>query len=240
MLIYPAIDLLGGRCVRLFQGDYRQETVYADDPAAMAQYLEDHGFTHLHLVDLEGAREKKVIHWPQIAAILHTTNLTVDFGGGIRTREEVERLFDLGIDKVNIGSLAYREPELFSEWISAFGASQIILSADVRDGFIATHGWQTTESMALVDYIANMQSRGIRWLTVTDISKDGAMAGPATELYREISQAFPGQNLIASGGIRHLEDVEAVRAAGCTGAIIGKAIYEKTIDLTALVQLQTS
>ncbi|HPG08370.1 MAG TPA: 1-(5-phosphoribosyl)-5-[(5-phosphoribosylamino)methylideneamino]imidazole-4-carboxamide isomerase [Saprospiraceae bacterium] len=240
MLIFPAIDMLGGQCVRLFQGDYSQETVYANDPVAMAQTLENAGFTHLHLVDLEGAKAKKVIHWNQVEGILKRTRLIVDFGGGIRNREEVERLFELGVDKVNIGSLAYREPELFTSWIEVFGADRIILSADVRDNYIATHGWQATESTLLSDYIADMESRGINWLTVTDISKDGAMSGPATELYRSVCQTFPGQKLIASGGIRNLDDVMAVDDAGCRGAIIGKAIYEKTIDLTALVQLQTS
>ncbi|GAB4405140.1 MAG: 1-(5-phosphoribosyl)-5-[(5-phosphoribosylamino) methylideneamino]imidazole-4-carboxamide isomerase [Bacteroidia bacterium] len=236
MRIIPAIDLIDGTCVRLETGDYRRKTVYHEDPVAVAQQFEAAGLRHLHLVDLDGARVGRVVNLPVLARICRETGLVVDFGGGIKTHDDLMRVFDAGAAQVNIGSLAVRDREALLAWLAQHGPARFILSADVRDGKIAVHGWQEQTSLDLTDFVASYLDAGLGTVTCTDISRDGRLAGPATDLYRDLLAAFPGLQLIASGGIASLDDLSTLADLGLWGAITGKALYEGRIDLAALGQ----
>lgn len=237
MRIIPAIDIIDGQCVRLSQGDYAQKKVYETNPVAVARSFEEAGLEYLHLVDLDGAKQGKVTNWKVVEAICKNTSLKVDFGGGIKTKSEIRQLLELGVKQVNLGSVAVKEPEKVSIWIDEFGADKIILSADVREERIAISGWTETSSLSIQDFIANYQTIGITYVTCTDISKDGMLAGPNIDLYTKLLKQFPSLNLIASGGVSSLDNLKQLKAAGLYGAIVGKAIYEGRIGLTELQTL---
>jgi len=234
MRIIPAIDIIDGKCVRLSQGDYDQKKVYHENPADMAKSFEAAGLTHLHLVDLDGAKQGKVINWKTIEAICAATTLQIDFGGGIKTKSEIRQLAETGVKQVNLGSIAVKEPEKVTIWIDEFGADKIILSADVRNEMIAIQGWTETSTLSIWDFIANYQRLGIQYVTCTDISTDGMLSGPNINLYKKILLEFPTLKLIASGGVGSLEDLKSLSSIGVFGTIVGKAIYEGKISLQEL------
>ena len=231
MRIIPAIDIIDGKCVRLRQGDYAQKKVYSENPLDVAKSFEDAGLTHLHLVDLDGAQAGKVISWNVVERITSNTNLHVDFGGGIKTHEEIARLLELGIYQVNLGSIAVREPGKITDWLTQFGADKIILSADVKNEIISIDGWQENSSINIVTFLKDFVQKGIEHVTCTDISTDGMLTGPNIELYKKILLTFPQLHLIASGGVSSLEDLQELKRIGVDGVIVGKAIYEGKISL---------
>ena len=229
--LIPAIDIIGGQCVRLTKGDYDQKTVYSDSPATMAKEFEALGFQRLHVVDLDGAKSKHLVNDAVLKAITTETNLTVDFGGGIKTNEDIEKAFASGAAMVTIGSIAVTQPELFMGWLSTYGAERIILGADVRHGKISINGWKEDSSEDLLPFLRKYVDAGVKNVLCTEISKDGTLAGPAIDLYRRIMEAYPELHLIASGGVSSKEDIEALNAAGIPAVVFGKAIYEGRIDL---------
>lgn len=234
MRIIPAIDIIDGKCVRLSQGDYDQKKIYNENPLDVAKSFEDAGLKDLHLVDLDGAKAGKVTNWKVIEAITSRTTLHVDFGGGIKTEEEIVKLFSCGVRQVNLGSIAVKNRELVFDWIKKFGGSKIILSADVKNEIIAIGGWMESSSINVEDFIEEYQSRGIRFVTCTDISTDGMLSGPNVGLYKKILMRFPALKLIASGGVSSMQDLRKLREVGVEGVIVGKAIYEQRVTLTEL------
>lgn len=234
MRIIPAIDLIDGKCVRLTQGDYAQKKIYNENPAEVAKSFEDAGLKYLHLVDLDGAKAGKVINWKVVEAISSATNLIIDFGGGIKTKEEVKQLFDSGVKQVNIGSLAVKNPATVHQWIEEFGADKIILSADVKNELIAISGWQENSNLTITEFIDSYQRKGLHYVTCTDIAVDGMLTGPNVALYEKLLTAFPDIKLIASGGVSSTKDLDALQRIAVDGVIIGKAIYEGRIELNQL------
>ena len=228
--LIPAIDIIGGQCVRLTKGDYDQKTVYGE-PLDMALEFERIGFKRLHVVDLDGAKSKHIVNDAVLKAITTETNLTVDFGGGIKTNEDIEKAFASGAAMVTIGSIAVTQPELFMGWLSTYGAERIILGADVRHGKISINGWKEDSSEDLLPFLRKYVDAGVKNVLCTEISKDGTLAGPAIDLYRRIMETYPELHLIASGGVSSKEDIEALDAAGIPAVVFGKAIYEGRIDL---------
>lgn len=228
--LIPAIDIIGGQCVRLTKGDYDQKTVYSDSPATMAKEFEALGFQRLHVVDLDGAKSKHIVNDVVLKAITTETNLTVDFGGGIKTDEDIEKAFASGAAMVTVGSIAVTQPELFMGWLSTYGAERIILGADVRHGKISINGWKEDSSEDLLPFLRKYVDAGVKNVLCTEISKDGTLAGPAIDLYRRIMDTYPELHLIASGGVSSKEDIEALDAAGIPAVVFGKAIYEGRID----------
>lgn len=237
MRIIPAIDVIEGKCVRLSQGDYSQKTVYNENPLEVAREFENTGLKYLHLVDLDGAKAGKVINWKVIEAIVSKTKLKVDFGGGIKNSEDITRLLGSGVQQVNLGSIAVKSPEMVLEWMERFGPDKVILSADVKDNLIQVHGWQTNSNITIQTFVEHFTAKGIQFVTCTDISTDGMLAGPNVLLYQKLLAAFPHLKLIASGGVSSIDDVAALANNGLYGAIIGKAIYENRISLTELAML---
>lgn len=236
MKIIPAIDLIGGQCVRLTQGDYQQVRHYHKNPVDQAKTFEDLGFKHLHLVDLDGARERNIVNYKTLGQICQQTNLIVDFGGGLKSEADVQIAFEQGAKQLTIGSLAAWEPKRFLAWLSTYGPEKIILGADCRNRLIATAGWKEQTDLDVIDYIKNYMQHGLQWVTCTDIARDGMLNGPAVELYQAIVKETNAQ-LIASGGVSSLADLEQLRDLGCAAAIVGKAIYENRIDLQKLAAL---
>lgn len=229
MRIIPAIDIIDGKCVRLSQGDYDQKTVYNENPLEVAKQFEDAGLKYLHLVDLDGAKAKKVVNWKVLEAITSNTDLQVDFGGGIRTTEDLKTVFNSGAKQITAGSIAVNDRETVLAWISEFGAEKIILGADAKDGKIATHGWLDDSGLDAIEFIANYQQEGIQYVVCTDIAKDGMLEGPSIELYKQILKKSSALKLIASGGVSSLQDLIQLKKIGCEAAIVGKAIYEGKI-----------
>lgn len=232
--IIPAIDLMDGKCVRLTHGDFARRSDYADDPVEVARRFEDAGFKRLHIVDLDGAKTGIPANLGVLANIANTTGLRIDYGGGIKTDEDINRVFDTGAEIVNLGSIAVKKPAKFFEWIELYGSKSILLGADVRDGKLAINGWQTETDFEILPFLSEYCSRGVEQAFVTDISKDGTLQGPATELYSEILTTVPALKLIASGGVTSLDDIDKLEKIGCSGVIIGKAIYEGRITLDEL------
>lgn len=232
--ILPAIDIIDGQCVRLTKGDYSTKKVYGDDPLEMAKRFEDTGATQIHIVDLDGAKEKHPKNLNQVARIKKSTQLKVEFGGGIKSREALIECDSAGVDQFIIGSLAVKEPDTVINWLSDFGAERFVLGADVQDGFIAIHGWQDKSDMSLSDFISLYEKIGASYFLCTDINKDGMLQGSSQELYKSILSEFSDIKLIASGGVSSLEEVKELDRIGCNGAIIGKAIYEGRIQLSEL------
>jgi phosphoribosylformimino-5-aminoimidazole carboxamide ribotide isomerase len=234
MRIIPAIDIIDGQCVRLTQGDYNRKKVYNSDPLEVAKMFADHGITYLHLVDLDGAKAGTVQNLSVLEKIATHTSLIIDFGGGLRTTEDVQRVFDAGAKQITGGSVAVKNPDLFEEWIATFGGEKIILGADALNNQIAISGWTEATELPVGDFIKGYQEKGIEYVICTDISRDGALTGPAKDLYEDIRLDNPTIKLIASGGISGIVDVEMMQAIGMEGVIIGKAIYEKRISLKEL------
>ena len=232
--IIPALDLMDGKCVRLKQGDFSRKTVYSDDPVETAKQFEASGVKRLHMVDLDGARKGEPANINVLEEVANATGLAIDFGGGIKTEANVKRVFDAGAEMVNLGSIAVTEPDLFFEWLDHFGSESVLLGADVRSGKLAINGWQEDTEVEAIPFLSEYHARGVEQAFVTDISKDGAMQGPSLRLYKEISLAVPGLKLIASGGVTSTGDIDDLEQMGCTGVIIGKAIYEGTIKLEQL------
>jgi phosphoribosylformimino-5-aminoimidazole carboxamide ribotide isomerase len=237
MRILPAIDIIDGRCVRLTQGDYAQKKVYNENPVEVAQQFEQAGLKYLHLVDLDGAKAGKVINWNVVESIIKHTSLTVDFGGGIKSDAEIERLMTVGVSQVNVGSVAVKEKDKVFGWIKRFGSGKIILSADVKNEEIAIHGWQSNSGLNLFDLVQEYLENGIEYVTCTDIQTDGMLKGPNTGLYKKLIQRFPTLKIVASGGVSSLDDLIQLKQSGVDGAIVGKAIYEERIQVTDLVTL---
>ena len=233
MRIIPAIDIIDGKCVRLSKGDYDTKKIYNENPVEVAKEFEDFGIQYLHLVDLDGAKAKKIINQKVIENIAKNTNLIIDFGGGIRSEEDLQKAFDSGAKKVTLGSIAVVNPELCLTWLEKFGAEKLILGADCLDRKIKTSGWLENSETDVVDFIKEYQKKGFREVVCTDISKDGMLQGPSTALYQEIIENSTIE-LIASGGISNIEDVQKIKKIGCAGTIIGKAIYEGRISLEDL------
>ena len=233
MRIIPAIDIIDGKCVRLSKGDYETKKIYNENPVEVAKEFEDFGIQYLHLVDLDGAKAKKIINQKVIENIAKNTNLIVDFGGGIRSEEDLQKVFDSGAKKVTLGSIAVVNPELCLAWLEKFGAEKLILGADCLDKKIKTSGWLENSETDVVDFIKEYQKKGFNEVVCTDISKDGMLQGPSTALYQEIIENSSIE-LIASGGISNIEDVQKMKEIGCAGTIIGKAIYEGRISLKDL------
>ena len=238
MYCIPAIDIIDGQCVRLTQGDYQQKKVYNQDPLEVAKEFEAAGIKRLHLVDLDGAKSSRIINHKVLENIANNTNLQIDFGGGLKSDNDVQIAFDSGAHQITGGTIAVKNPELFMSWIEKYGAEKIILGADVKDGFIAVHGWQEKSDLELFAFLSNYVAKGIEYVICTDVSKDGLLEGSALSLYQKIMQEFPSLKLIASGGVSSIEEVVELRKTGCYGAIIGKAIYEGRIAVKDLVNLE--
>ena len=238
MIIIPAIDIIDGKCVRLTQGDYTRKKIYDDNPAEIAKRYEDHGFSHLHVVDLDGAKSRHVVNIEVLRKITQATDLKVDFGGGVKSDKDIELAFEAGASMITGGSIAVKEPEVFEQWIDRYGPEKIILGADVKNRHIAVSGWMETSEKDIMGFIGKYVKRSIRFVICTDISRDGVLNGPSIQLYKELLSEFPGINLIASGGVGSLKDVEELAGSGVWGVIIGKAIYEGRIHLDELIKFQ--
>lgn len=238
--LIPAIDLIDGKCVRLTKGDYATKTIYSDSPADMARRFEDLGFKRLHVVDLDGAKSKHVVNERVLKAITDATDLEVDFGGGIKTDDDIHKAFDNGASMVTVGSVAVTHPDLFIHWLNEYGADKIILGADVKKGKISINGWQEESEDSLLDFLQTYIDKGINNVLCTDISKDGMLAGPAIDLYKQVMARYPKLHLIASGGVASIADIEALEGAGIPAVVFGKAIYEGKIDLNELIKVNRS
>jgi phosphoribosylformimino-5-aminoimidazole carboxamide ribotide isomerase len=234
MRIIPAIDIIDGQCVRLTKGDYAQKKVYSDDPVAVARTFEDHGIQHLHVVDLDGAKSKHIVNIEILRKITSSTNLFVDFGGGVKSDDDIQKAFEAGASMITGGSIAIRDPEIFSQWLSQYGPERIILGADTKGRQIAVGGWLETSDVDIFQFIEHYRKKSVKFVICTDIERDGVLQGPAMSLYAELIAEFPEINFIASGGVGSITDVEAVAKTGVWGVIIGKAIYEGRIQLKDL------
>ena len=234
MIIIPAIDIIDGKCVRLTKGDYAQKTTYNENPVEVAQEFEAAGFSHLHLVDLDGAKSGHIVNQQVLKNITTQTSLKVDFGGGVKTNQDIQLAFESGAQQITGGSIAAKNPAIMSEWIQKYGAEKIILGADVHDKKIAVGGWLETTSLDLFDFLRDYRAKGIEYVICTDISKDGLLQGSSNELYQEIMEEFPGIKLVASGGVTDESDLKELQRIGVYGAIVGKAIYEGRINLETL------
>jgi phosphoribosylformimino-5-aminoimidazole carboxamide ribotide isomerase len=233
--LIPAIDIIGGQCVRLTKGDYDQKTVYGK-PLDMALEFELIGYKRLHVVDLDGAKSKHIVNDAVLREITSQTNLVVDFGGGIKTDEDLEKAFEAGAQMVTVGSIAVTQPELFMGWLEKYGSERMILGADVRNGKISINGWKEDSTEDLLPFLQKYIEAGVKNVLCTEISKDGTLAGPAIELYRKVMEAYPELHLIASGGVSSMEDIKALDQAGIPAVVFGKAIYEGRIDLQELIR----
>lgn len=234
--LIPAIDIIDGKCVRLTKGDYAQKTIYSDSPADMAKEFEALGFTRLHVVDLDGAKSKHIVNDKVLRDITTATRLVVDFGGGIKTDDDLEKAFDAGAKMVTVGSIAVTQPDLFGQWLSTYGPDRMILGADVRNGKISINGWKEDSAEDLLPFLQKYIDLGVKNVLCTEISKDGTLQGPATELYRSVIAAYPTLHLIASGGVSSEEDIDALERAGIPAVVFGKAIYEGRINLQSLIR----
>jgi phosphoribosylformimino-5-aminoimidazole carboxamide ribotide isomerase len=234
MRIIPAIDIIDGKCVRLSKGDYSSKIIYNANPLEVAKRFESHGITHLHLVDLDGAKGKGIVNHKILEQIATNTSLKIDFGGGLKKSEDLRIAFNSGASQITGGSIAVKQPETFQEWIGDFGSERIILGADVKNDRIAVGGWLESSKEAPVPFIDSYHRKGIQYVICTDVSKDGMLEGPSFKLYSEILKAVPGISLIASGGVSTIEELPQLQDIGCEGVIIGKAIYESRIRLTEL------
>ncbi len=234
--LIPAIDLIDGKCVRLTQGDYDSKKIYNENPVEVALMLEDYGIRRLHVVDLDGAREGRLVNYRVLERIASRTSLIIDFGGGVQRESDLEIAFASGAQMVTAGSVAVKEPETVLAWVKKFGSDKIILGADAYDKKIAIHGWKETTDKELIPFIQGYYDQGITQVICTDIRKDGMLEGPSVALYREIGEAIPMLRLIASGGVSSLADIEALDEAGLHGVIFGKALYEGKIRLKELVR----
>jgi len=232
--IIPAIDIIDGKCVRLSQGDYASQIIYNEDPLEVAKEFEDNGITRLHLVDLDGAKAGKIINYKVLERIANKTNLVIDFGGGLKSSDDLRVAFESGAQMVTGGSIAVKKPQEFESWIERYGSEKIILGADAKDNKIAVTGWLEETDQELIPFIQDYKQKGIQKVICTDISKDGMLQGPATDLYKEILVAMPDLYLVASGGVSNIADIEALAEAQVPAVIFGKAIYEGKINMKEL------
>lgn len=235
--IIPAIDIIDGKCVRLSQGDYSQKTIYNEDPLEVAKEFEAYGIRRLHVVDLDGAKSKHIVNYQTLQRIASRTSLVIDFGGGIKSDEDIVIAFENGAQMVTVGSTAVSDPELFLRWMDKFDNEQIILGADFKDGKIAYNGWLQESSQELIPFLKNYIDKGITKVLCTDISRDGMLTGPSTEIYQTIMKQFPDLYLIASGGISSLKDFKTLNKAGIPAVVFGKALYEGNFTLKELNKL---
>ena len=234
--IIPAIDLIDGKCVRLAQGDFARKIIYNENPLETAKSFEAVGLKRLHIVDLDGAKLGKVTNLKVLETIAANTNLTIDFGGGIKTDEDIKSVFDAGANLASIGSIAVKNTEKFLEWLETFGGERIFLGADVKGKNLAINGWQTETEIEILPFLREYYAKGVTQTFVTDIAKDGLLTGASNELYAEILREIPGLKLTASGGVSRIEDIYELEKIGCSGVIVGKAIYEGKIKLEDLVE----
>lgn len=236
--LIPAIDIIDGKCVRLTKGDYAQKKVYDDDPVAVAREFERLGFKRLHVVDLDGAKAKHIVNEATLKAITGATSLTVDFGGGIKTDEDINRAFAAGAAMVTVGSIAVTHPELFLAWLTKYGPDRLILGADVRQGKISINGWLEDSTVDLLPFLKRYVEAGVKHVLCSEISRDGTLQGPATALYKEIMAEYPQLQLIASGGVGSIDDIKALAVAGIPAVVFGKAWYEGRITPDDIQQLE--
>lgn len=232
--LIPAIDIIGGRCVRLMQGDYERQKVYDEDPVAVALRLETLGFSRLHVVDLDGAKSKHVVNDSILKEITRATRLKVDFGGGVKTSEDIDKVFEAGAQMVTVGSVAVTNPNLLRQWGERYGSDRLILGADVRNGKVAINGWIEDSGQELIPFLRPFVRWGFINILCTDIGKDGTLQGPAVKLYKEIMNEFPHIHLIASGGISGNADIELLESEGIPAVVFGKAFYEGKINVKGL------
>ncbi len=234
--LIPAIDLIDGKCVRLTQGDYDSKKIYNEDPLEVAKQFEDYGIRRLHVVDLDGARQGRIINYRVLERIATRTSLIIDFGGGLKAEGDLEIAFESGAQMITGGSIAVKEPEIFTSWIKKFGPEKIILGADAKEKKIAISGWEETTDQDLIPFIQKYYDLGITKTICTDIARDGMLQGASVPLYKEIREAIPYIYLIASGGVSSIEDIEQLIEAGIPAVIFGKAIYEGKIQLKDLIR----
>jgi phosphoribosylformimino-5-aminoimidazole carboxamide ribotide isomerase len=237
MKIIPAIDIINGQCVRLSEGDFDTKKVYYAQPLEAAKSFEAAGIEYLHLVDLDGAKKGEVVNWSVLNDICSNTKLKVDFSGGIKSIDQVEKAFELGASQIAVGSLAVKNQSLVAEWLHHFGSDKIIIGADIKDDKIAINGWLQTSEFSIFDFIEQYLTLGATDFLCTDVSKDGKLEGPSFDLYQRLLTQFPSLNLIASGGVSNIQDVQQLKALNCYATIVGKAIYEERIKLSELVNL---
>lgn len=233
--LIPAIDIIGGKCVRLTKGDYERQTIYNEDPVAQAIEFERLGFQRLHIVDLDGAKASHIVNEDVLRGITEATSLRVDFGGGVKNREDVEKAFAAGADMVTVGSVAVKGPRLFLDWLECYGPDKIILGADVRNGRISINGWREDSGEELLPFLAKYVAAGVKNVLCTDISRDGTLSGPAVGIYESVMSEYPQLHLIASGGVGSGADILALAKAGVPAVVFGKAWYEGKIDLKTLM-----
>ena len=234
--IIPAIDIIDGKCVRLSQGDYERKKIYNEDPLEVAKAFEDHGLTRLHVVDLDGAKAQHIVNYKTLERIATGTGLTIDFGGGLKSDDDLHIAFESGAAMITGGSIAIKQPEIFLEWLKKYGSERIILGADAKEEKISVSGWQEETKEALIPFIRRFESEGINKVICTDINKDGMLAGPSINLYKKIKENIPNLYLIASGGVSGIHDIEKLQEAQIPAVIFGKAIYEGKITLDALTR----
>ncbi len=238
MRIIPAIDIINGHCVRLTKGDYSTKKVYNENPLEVAKMFEGVGIEHLHVVDLDGAKAQNIINYNVLESIASNTNLKIDFGGGLKSEEDLKIAFNSGAKQVTGGSIAVKKSQLFLDWLETYGAEKIVLGADCLDQKIAIQGWQEESDKEVTEFIRSYVNKGISYVICTDISKDGMLQGPSFKLYQTLLKSIPPFKLIASGGISCFEELPKLKELGCEGVIIGKAIYEGNISLKQLETYQ--
>ena len=234
--IIPAIDLIEGKCVRLTQGDYGQKTIYNENPLEVAKQFEDAGLTHLHLVDLDGAKAKKVINWKVLERIAIQTQLHIDFGGGVQSDDDLRIVFDSGAKQVTGGSIAVKNPDLFETWLNQHGGDKMILGADARNERVAVSGWEEGTGLWVYDFVQQWVEKGAKYTISTDVAKDGLLQGPSFDLYKNLQEHCPELNIIASGGVSNIGDIERLAEMKLFGVIVGKAIYEGRVTLSELTR----
>ena len=232
--IIPAIDVIDGKCVRLTEGDYSKKTIYSNSPADVAKQFEDAGVRRLHLVDLDGAKSGAVKNLEVLEQISMSTDLLVDFGGGIKTETELKDVLNAGAGYATVGSLVVQQPREFQRWISIYGSDRFFIGADVRNNKIAVNGWQEQTELDVIEFVQSQMKSRVHYFFCTDISKDGKLEGPSEELYRTLIARCPGIRLVASGGVTGMEDIVRLEEIGCEGVIVGKAIYENRISMKQL------
>ena len=237
MHIIPAIDLIEGKCVRLTQGDYAQKKIYNEKPLEVAKQFEDAGLTRLHLVDLDGAKAKKVINWKVLEAIASKTRLHVDFGGGVQSEDDLRVVFESGAKQVTGGSIAVKQPDVFESWLKDYGGEKIILGADAKNEKIAVSGWEEGTDLWVYDFVEKYQEKGVKYIISTDVAKDGLLQGPSFDLYRNLQDRCPEMHTIASGGVSNMDDLYKLAEMNLYGVIVGKAIYEGRVTLEELRKL---
>ncbi|MBB3838964.1 phosphoribosylformimino-5-aminoimidazole carboxamide ribotide isomerase [Runella defluvii] len=234
--IIPAIDLIEGKCVRLTQGDYGQKTIYNENPLEVAKEFEDAGLTRLHLVDLDGAKAKKVVNWKVLERIASQTQLHIDFGGGVQSDDDLRIVFDSGAKQVTGGSIAVKNPDLFETWLNQHGGDKMILGADARNERVAVSGWEEGTGLWVYDFVQQWVEKGAKYTISTDVAKDGLLQGPSFDLYKNLQEHCPELNIIASGGVSNIGDIERLAEMNLFGVIVGKAIYEGRVTLAELTR----